>query len=61
MEDAAKNYLYMGPESEGVAVLLPAREASVEASPHGPRLIREGRGVGHRDVVLHFAQNYPLF
>ena len=51
----------MGPESEGVAVLLPAREASVEASPHGPRLIREGRGVGHRDVVLHFAQNYPLF
>ena len=44
----------MGPEGEGVAVLLPAGEAPVEASPHGPRLVRERRVEGHRDAVLHF-------
>ena len=45
----------MGPECEGVAVLLPAGEAPVEASPHGPRLVRERRVERHRDAVLHFA------
>ena len=45
----------MGPECEGVAVLLPAGVAPVEAAPHGPRLVRERRVERHRDAVLHFA------
>ena len=44
----------MVPEGEGVAVLGLAGEAKVEAAPHGPRIVREGRLVNHYDVVLHF-------
>ena len=44
-----------------MAELSPAGDAAVEAAPHGPRLVREGRGEGHRDVVLHRAFESDLF
>ena len=44
-----------------MAELSPAGDAAVEAAPHGPRLVGEGRGEGHRDVVLHRAFESDLF
>ena len=54
-------YLDMLPEGDGVAELSPAGDAAVETAPHGPRLVGEGRGEGHRDVVLHRAFESDLF
>ena len=51
----------MFPEGDGVAELSPAGDAAVETAPHGPRLVGEGRGEGHRDVVLHRAFESDLF
>ena len=54
MNEQLASYLDVVPEGEGVAVFGLARKAKVQAAPHGPRLVREGRLVSHRDVVLHF-------